>query len=345
MTMIALPSTTRRRRRAGGFAEEDQRLVAVGARSPQRPGGLPSARVIAVSSWPSSDAAPSRRRASTAQPPSSWVRGTWPSLRDSLRLLAVGFSVFSPPPPLIAPPRSRDRGHGLVRQVDEAVVASGSTGNDRPEQQQGEPDLGREHHVDRVELRGDLGQQSQPEVGDEEHRDHRQRDLHGGREEHPERRDQHRRAAARCPGGSPSGRKWKVRSSPPMTIRWPPVTNSSMVASIWWNLPKTVFIVHRQRVEALGEREAAEDVDQAAGGRDRCEEQVASRTHRRADQHLGDDVDREPPRVSGMSPASPGRPRTTARGERITLAIVGTARLENGGTRASHATIRSEARR
>ena len=92
----------------------------------------------------------------------------------------------------------------------------------------------------------------------------------------------------RRPDWSPTGRKWKVRSRPPMTSRWPPVANSSIVASIWWNLPKTVFMFSAERVEALGEREAAEDVDQAAGGRDRREQQVGHEAHRGADQHLGD---------------------------------------------------------
>ena len=73
-----------------------------------------------------------------------------------------------------------------------------------------------------------------------------------------------------------------------MTSRWPPVANSSIVASIWWNLPKTVFMFIDERVEAPGQREAAEDVDQAAGGRDRGEEQVGDEAQRGADQHLGE---------------------------------------------------------
>ena len=42
-------------------------------------------------------------------------------------------------------------------------------------------------------------------------------------------------------GVSPSGSTSKVLSSPPTTSRCPPVAKSSMVASIWWNLPKIVL--------------------------------------------------------------------------------------------------------
>ena len=41
----------------------------------------------------------------------------------------------------------------------------------------------------------------------------------------------------------------KVLSRPPMTSRCPSLAKSSIVASSWWNLPKTVLLFMRQRVE------------------------------------------------------------------------------------------------
>ena len=145
-----------------------------------------------------------------------------------------------------------------MASVDESGDGLGQHREGQPEQQQGEADLGREHHVDGVELRGDLGQQRQPEVGDEEHRDHRQGDLHGGHEEHRERRDQHVGRAGRRPGCSPSGRNSKVLQQPADDQQVPAGGEEQHRGQHLVELAEDGVHVHRQRVEALGQREAAE---------------------------------------------------------------------------------------
>ena len=126
------------------------------------------------------------------------------------------------------------------------------------------------------------------------------------------------------------------------------MTKSSTVASIWWNLPKTVLAVHRQRVEALGEREAAEDVDQAAGGRDRREAGGRSRSPSPTPTTTWvSDVEHQPGGVERDAAAGDGRHDREGQAQRRAppWPASGRVRPENGGTTTSHATIRTEASR
>jgi hypothetical protein len=99
-----------------------------------------------------------------------------------------------------------------------------------------------------------------------------------------------------------------------------------------------------QRVEALREREAAEDVDQAAATAANISEVTKPSAAPVA--AWVTTVTTRPGRLVGTSACASDGAMTSARPRlRMTLTIVGTARVENGGTTTSQATMRTEARR
>ena len=126
------------------------------------------------------------------------------------------------------------------------------------------------------------------------------------------------------------------------------LTNRSIVASIWWKLAEArCWSSCDERVEALGQREAAEDVDQARR-RPGCAESsrnvtkpmdapISAWVSAIADQRDG--VLGQPPRSSAGTTAN-ARPSAST-----PWPASGTALEENGGATSSHATIRTEASR
>ena len=127
-----------------------------------------------------------------------------------------------------------------VQQVDQPVDGVRQHREREPDEQQRERDLEREAHENALSCGATRVSRPRPMSARKSTAISGQRDLHRGGEEQAERRQQHVREAAPVGAGAERHGTSKVRSRPPMTIRWPPVTKSRTVASIWWNLPKTV---------------------------------------------------------------------------------------------------------
>ena len=102
-----------------------------------------------------------------------------------------------------------------------------------------------------------------------------------------ERRDQ-RRAASVSIGSAPPQRQALVgRAEAAAHSRWPPLVNSSVMASSWCSRPNDAFCCRWPAGRRPAQREAAGDVDQVAGRLDGREQQLGDEAEGGADRPPG----------------------------------------------------------
>ena len=225
------------------------------------------------------------RRAGWPTDPSSGERATLPFSRISLRCLAVGCSVRCDLSAIAQPPKTWRH-----RPADQVGHVLGERDEGQADRQQRDQDLEREAEHEHVDLRRRLGQQGQQNLGGEQHHDDRCGDLHRGGEERGDVTGDHVGHGAhgdrgkRRPHGL-EGTEEAVHDDQDGARGEQEGRRHQVV-----ELADDRRLLQREGVEGLRKVEAREEIDQAAGGHDRRDEQRDDESEHEADRGLYEDL-------------------------------------------------------